>query len=148
LFSTAQNAELNQLRSLFPQADKEAQICNKLLLLSSQLGEMPLAKAYYATTKMISSQHEKNPIKKWSNFSQGKEQLEELIKIYPDNIEMRFLRYCIQLKAPKFLAYNQNLQEDYALINHALIDSNLKTTSYIKPIFNKINNNGTGNISR
>jgi len=70
-----------------------------------------------------------NPIKKWNSFNKGKDKLEELIKIYPTSIELRFLRLITQDNLPKFLGYNKNIEIDRLYIHgkvSSLTDLDLK----------------------
>ena len=39
-----------------------------------------------------------------------------IVKNNFNNIEIRFLRYCVQNKTPRFLGYNDNLELDYQFI--------------------------------
>lgn len=69
-----------------------------------------------------------NPAEKLSHFRKGKTLLEQAILEAPTNIEFRFLRLIIQEKAPSFLQYNQNIQEDVSQIcvNYKTLEENLK----------------------
>lgn len=71
-----------------------------------------LKKAYSAIAEMASAQYEINPINKLASFNSGKILLENAIKLDPLNIELRYLRMCIQDNAPFFLGYNKNLKAD------------------------------------
>lgn len=56
------------------------------------------------------------PIEKLNSFKTGKEYLETSIETAPTNVEYRMLRALIQENAPGFLKYNQNLEEDVAMV--------------------------------
>ena len=43
--------------------------------------------------------------------------LEELIKTYPDDTELRFLRYIVQVNTPRFLGYSNDIENDLVFIN-------------------------------
>ena len=51
-------------------------------------------------------------VEKYESFTKGKKQLESIIKKYPDNIELHFLRLTIQDNLPSFLGYDDNISED------------------------------------
>jgi hypothetical protein len=53
-----------------------------------------------------------NPWKKLNSFNSGKIQLEAAIQNEPNNIELIFLRYMIQMNSPLFLHYNNNMASD------------------------------------
>jgi adenylate kinase family enzyme len=49
---------------------------------------------------------------KMHHFNKGTEILDAAIRAKPDDVEMRFLRMTIQINAPGFLRYGDNLEED------------------------------------
>ena len=70
-----------------------------------------------------------NPLKKWTCFNNGKDELEKLIKNNPNNIELRFLRLTIQDNLPNFLRYNQDKKIDKEFIHNRLnqiVDEDLR----------------------
>lgn len=136
----SQNPDINQIRNSFVNADKSEQDCNTLIDLSEQIMEdNNIAKAYNAVGLMISSQFKVNPIVKWNVFNCGKKILEELIVKNSSNLEMRFLRYCMQKKAPSFLKYNANLEEDKLLLANVNSNTNKELIDFINPIFISLN---------
>jgi len=50
--------------------------------------------------------------KKMENFNTGRDKLDEAIKKYPGNADLRLVRYAVQKNAPKFLKYYSNIEED------------------------------------
>ncbi|MGJ5641940.1 hypothetical protein [Formosa sp. S-31] len=59
------------------------------------------------------------PFKKMSYFKEGKTMLENYIKLHPDSIDARYVRYLSQRCMPSFLNYHDNLEEDKSFIlNH------------------------------
>ena len=58
-------------------------------------------------------------------FKKGKSILEEVIKDYPSNIELRYIRYCLQKKVPDFIGYHENKQEDLNLILKNIMHSEI-----------------------
>ena len=63
--------------------------------------------------------------------------LEKAISSDPNNLELRFLRYCVQINTPKFLNYNEDLKSDSLFITSQL-ESNVELKSFINPIFNAL----------
>ena len=76
----------------------------------------PILLCYKGMSYMIQAKHNINPISKLSSFNKGKEYLESAIKIDLANVETRFMRYSIQTNTPAMLGYNQQINEDKALI--------------------------------
>ena len=75
---------------------------------------------YKAVSEIMLCRHLLNPINKLNHFNIGREQLEESIRLAPNNIELRFLRYSVQKNAPQLLRYNSNVKEDKACIERWL----------------------------
>ena len=46
--------------------------------------------------------------------------IEEAIKLDPDNLEIKFLRFLNQINAPWFLNYKSNIDDDFKFINSNL----------------------------
>ena len=46
--------------------------------------------------------------------------IEEAIKLDPDNLEIKFLRFINQTNAPWFLNYKSNIKDDYKFISSNL----------------------------
>lgn len=71
---------------------------------------------YYGVSWMMKANHVFNPYNKLSYFLKGKEILDNAIQSNSKNIELRFLRYCVQTNVPDFLAYNSNIISDKNII--------------------------------
>lgn len=106
------------LRLLYVQAAENEEMCDSLILITanSELKDAPLHYGYHGAALMIKAKHKLNPINKLSVFTEGKALLEQAIAAYPENIELRILRYFVQKEAPRLLDYYGNLDEDYKLI--------------------------------
>ncbi len=94
----------------------------------NQPGE-PLLLGYKGANLMVLAKFGFSPREKFNHFVNGKVILEKAIELAPANLELTYLRYTIQVKAPSFLQYNKALQYDrMALINSAKMikDTDLK----------------------
>jgi len=138
--SMAQNFDLNNIRQLYLQATDNRENCKQLLQLtmSDNADTNPLKYGYYAVAKILYSQFLFNPISKYSQFNQGKQMLEQVISLHPNNLELRFLRYCVQLNAPSFLNYKQNIMADKILINQHIWNESKDLQSFINPILQSL----------
>lgn len=135
----SQNTDLSLLRNSFVDANKSEQDCNTLLEQSElMMKHNDIAKAYNATGLMISCQFKDNPIVKWNTFNCGKKILEELIEKNKSNLEMRFLRYCMQKKAPSFLNYKDKIEEDERFLLRVDNHSNTDLLNFINPIIARL----------
>lgn len=100
---------------------------NKALNKFSQNGDAN-SEVYVAALKMKKAGMLTNPAKKLSLFKEGKKILHARIDEKPDNLEWRFIRLVLQIKAPSILGYDDNLESDRDFIyeNYNAADKNLK----------------------
>ena len=76
--------------------------------------------AYLGANYLLYCNISKDVFEKFSYFEKGKEIIEQAIKLEPDNIEIKFLRYINQINPPWFLNYKQNIKDDYQFITSNL----------------------------
>jgi len=90
--------------------------------------------AYIIALKMKQAKYSWNPIHKITIFKKQKEKLNDLIKIYPNNIHLRYIRFLLQEQTPKILNYKKHLNEDKEKLKYWLkvIDSTDYLDKYIK----------------
>ena len=67
---------------------------------------------YIGMSFMLKAKYAWLPNDKWEYFNKGKKFLESAISKDPNNIELKFMRFCIQNNTPSFLRYNKNLEAD------------------------------------
>ena len=122
---------VKEVRNLYEKAALESNSCTKIITLLDTYNEKnnALLAGYKACATMMMANYVINPYSKLSNFKEGKMLLEKCIKADNDNIELRFLRFSVQSKAPSFLGYHTSINSDKTfLINSipSLNDSDLK----------------------
>jgi len=141
----AQKVDISQLRELYTEASFEEDAAKQLfdLTKNSSLESDYLSFTYHAISQMLQSKYSANPLTKLSLFKDGKEKLEKVISLYPNNIELRFLRFCVQDGTPEFLGYKSNMNEDRDLINKHISTSSKELQTFIKPIFKILNDGRT-----
>jgi hypothetical protein len=71
---------------------------------------------YIGMAFMLKAKYAWLPNDKWEYFNKGKKFLESAISKDPNNIELKFMRFCIQNNAPGFLLYKKNLETDKSYI--------------------------------
>ena len=103
---------------------------------------------YNAIAILLKSKFIINPIHKLKSFLEGKELLEEVIKYYPKDIELRFLRFCVQKSAPSILDYKINIIEDSQFILDNISKNPEELQQFIMPIFEKLYDGRTSYTSR
>lgn len=107
-----QHLNLNDVRKDFNKGVKDQDLCEKHLEALEKNAKSTVEKGYEAAFHMFMAKHTGNPIKKMSYFNGGKKMLEKQIKIDPNNIELRFIRLCIQYYIPTYLGYRDNIEQD------------------------------------
>jgi len=83
-------------------------------LMLSKYGneDSPINDAYLGICKAIMAQYVFLPTTKLKSFYDGKEKIDTSIEIDNKNGEQRYLRLLIQLNAPSFLFYNNDINSD------------------------------------
>jgi hypothetical protein len=106
-----ENSSLDMSRKYFSRAagDKEA---SEELTKYASLGNDNIHQAYQAAAKLISAKFLINPISKIARVTEGIREFEKIISLNPNNAEMRYMRYNIQLNMPAIVSYRDHLEED------------------------------------
>ena len=124
--------DIIKVRNLYYKASADKDEAEKFYdhLKTSPSISSNLLDGYKGMSYMIKANYSWNPYNKLSFFLKGKDLLDNAIVIEPTNIELRFLRYCVQTNAPSFLAYSSKTKEDKASILYGysmLKDGDLKS---------------------
>lgn len=109
---------LVEIRDLFAKASTDEAANTKLFELTNSysLTTFPIYYAYNAGAEMTLANHVTWPGTKLEYFNAGKTRLEAAVAKYPKNVEIRYIRYCVQQGCPFFLDYASNLAEDKKFI--------------------------------
>lgn len=99
------------LEKLFVQSVQSSNLCDSLIRYCEK-EETAKQTAYLAAGYMIKAKHLSSKINKFKYFKKGKRKLEDIISKYPNFVEYRWIRYCLQSNMPRFLNYNSNIVED------------------------------------
>ena len=114
---SSQTPGIQEVRTLYLLAAEEEDQAEALLDLTDASDQNePIYLGYEAAGHMMMAKHVGNPFSKMSHFKKGKEKLGDAITAAPENVELRFLRFSVQAEAPGFLGYQDNLEEDKALL--------------------------------
>ena len=148
--SQAQELNLSELRELYIEASFEEDKANKLyeLTKNSSIESDYKNFSYHAIAILLQSKFSINPIDKLKSFGQGKKQLEKVISQYPKDIELRFLRFCVQDGTPAILDYKLNMEEDSQFIKNNISTTSEELKQFIIPIFKTLNDGRTSYTSR
>lgn len=119
------------LRKLYYYAAANKDSASKFLMVMENLDVKtdPLLLCYKGMANLIQANHSFNPYSKLAFFIKGKDMLEKAIMTDPKNIEICFMRFCVQTNAPFFLGYSMNINSDKLIIIKGwgkLLDLDLK----------------------
>ena len=131
--------DLNKIRKSYLNASLNEDSCKNFMLSLKKvkIEESPLLEAYKISAELINIKYLKNPFKKYNLFNHYSKKLNLIINENPLQIEIRFLRYLIQLNSPDFLFYNKNIEEDYNFINKNIFFENKDIQNFIFSIIKK-----------
>ena len=139
----AKDISLSGLRELYIESSFQVDKANKLyeLTKNNSIENNYKKFTYHAIAILLRSKFSLNPIYKLKSFKEGKEQLEKVINQYPKDIELRFLRLCVQDGTPAILDYKLNMDEDSQFIKNNISTSSEELQQFIMQLVNHISNN-------
>ena len=132
------NKEVEKIIITRPTVAKE-----ELGFLPGDLKEKITINAYKAVCKMMMAQYVLNPISKYGWFNEGKEMLEQSIKMNR-NVENIHLRLLVQMNAPSFLGYASDLEKDVQYIKKNLEKSSVSEETKKMILNNLVTNDKEG----
>lgn len=104
---------IQEIRTRFHEGIKTEKSCRMLASeLDLKTSRTTLEEGYLGATLMVQAQYEFWPLQKLASFTKGKTLLEAAIQQQPNETELRYLRYIIQVESPSFLNYRTALKED------------------------------------
>ena len=124
--SQASDTSIIEIREIFYQATQSSEAADLLntILTDKLISKDITLQGYKGVSLMLLAKYTLNLYKKMYYFNQGKIALDNAIREQVDNIELRYLRYTVQLKAPQFLNYNGALSDDFYFIKSNLYNIN------------------------
>lgn len=113
----AAEIDISKVRKLYIEAAENEKACNAMLeLLSFADVKTPLLLAYKASATMMMANYVGSPFSKLSYFKKGRKMLEQALDSDKSNVELRLLRYMVQVNTPSFLGYGDDLESDKRFI--------------------------------
>ncbi len=104
------------VRKSYEQAVKNEKLCKTLIDQLSKETSNVVFLGYLGAYQTIWANHTSSPIAKLNTFNKGKKNIEQALKIAPDNVELHFIRLSIQVNCPDFLQYSSHINEDKKFI--------------------------------
>lgn len=126
LISVGYSQELEDIRYNYSQAATNKLLCKQMIYKLRNDSE-PIRVAYLGAFQTIWAKHTLNPFEKLKTFKEGKANIEESVAQSPSDTEIRFIRLSVQLNAPKFLGYSNNIEEDKKIIRYSGSDIKSET---------------------
>ncbi len=125
-------SDLDKMRDLFSKVD-EAESYNIELyqITKSATQSQPIAYGYQALYYFMNAKYTFWPGDKFANFAKGKDRIEAIIKRYPNEAELRLIRYSVQYNVPSLLNYSQDLSEDRKILQRAAFMSKYASIRHI-----------------
>ncbi len=109
--------DVEYLRANYENAVVDKSFCKQMIAKLDQAQD-PVHLAYLGAFQTMWAKHSFNPITKLNSFTEGKKNIDQAVKLNPNDLEIRFIRLSIQKKAPGFLGYNGNIKEDTKYIKN------------------------------
>ena len=139
-FSNAQS-DIKDIRKIFILSTDSYLKCTQLNEMTShKVTISPIYHSYNIVSKILESKYLINPVKKVKVFKENTKLLDSLLVSHPKILEIRFLRYSIQLNAPKILAYTNFVKEDYEFIMKQISYADEELKKFILPAMSKLKN--------
>ena len=150
LFSNAQCSDLSELRLKYLESQTDMKSCKELHDLSKNCNPKlyPVEFSYNIISSLMQCNFILNPFAKYKVFKASTQQLDSIIFFNPQYIEIRFIRYLVQINSPSFLGYNTDLDNDYKFIIFNIYSKNEDLKNLILPILNNLNNARASNTSK
>ena len=93
--------------------------------------------AYKTVAELMLIEYDYNPLTKLKSFTKHTKKLDFIVTNNINNIEIRFLRYCIQKQTPRFLGYNDNLELDFKFIIQNIDIQSKELQKFINSVLKK-----------
>ena len=140
IICNAQTNNLNQVRKSYLESAKSEENINKLISTCEEYKSEndSIIYAYSTVADLMQIKYKYNPIYKLKLFTEYSRKLDLIVINNFNNIEIRFLRFCVQKKTPGFLGYNDNLELDYQFIIQNIDVQSKELQEYIRSTLKSI----------
>tara|TARA_B100000609_G_C17018758_1_gene332562 strand:+ start:129 stop:596 length:468 start_codon:yes stop_codon:yes gene_type:complete len=134
--------DITEIRNMYISSVESENKCEAFgkYMMSLKHEKNDLYQAYLGCYYFIKCQYTSNSLQKFIYFNKGKELLESSINNNSRSIELRFLRYSIQVNLPKILFYGEDIEKDLDFIQyHLQLMKDEKLKQYILTSLNNLN---------
>ena len=136
----AQINNLDQIRKTYLESAKSEENIQKLISKCEDYNSKndSIIYAYRTVADLMLIKYKYNPFYKLKLFTEYSRKLDLIVKNNFNNIEIRFLRYCVQKRTPRFLDYNDNLELDYQFIIQNIENQSKNLQEFINSILKSL----------
>ncbi|MEY4003462.1 MAG: hypothetical protein RIT07_1504 [Bacteroidota bacterium] len=108
--------EINSVRNTYKLAVDQSTKADELVKITSNYGNNTVLMAYYGTGKALQAKHGWNPASRFSLAREAANILNKAVVASPQNLEVRFLRFSFESRAPGMLGLTLHTADDKAWI--------------------------------
>ena len=140
IICNAQTNNLNQVRKSYIESAQSEENIKKLISKCEEYKSKndSIVYAYRTVADLMLIKYKYNPLYKLKLFTEYSRELDLIVTNNFKNIEIRFLRYCVQKQTPRFLGYNDNLELDYQFIIQNIDVQSKELQEYILSTLNSL----------
>jgi hypothetical protein len=122
--------EIQQIRKIYSEAANDSAKADWLYqhLKGIKLPQPAILLAYLAASEALQARNSFFPFTKLSMIQQAQETFSKAVKLDKEDVEIRFLRFTIEVNIPVFLGLTTHIEEDKLLIISNLNESPLDFT--------------------
>ena len=134
IICNAQTNNLDQIRKAYIESAQSEENIKKLINKCEEYKSKndSIVYAYRTVADLMLIKYKYNPLYKLKLFTEYSRELDLIVTNNFKNIEIRFLRYCIQKQTPRFLGYNDNLELDHQFIIQNIDIQSKELQKYIR----------------
>jgi hypothetical protein len=110
------NTEIITIRNTYKLAVEQSAKADELVKITKSYGNNAVVLAYHATGKALQAKHGWNPANRFSLGKEAASLLNKAVVAAPQNLEVRFLRFSFESRAPSILGITYHTKEDKAWI--------------------------------
>ena len=134
IICNAQTNNLDQIRKSYIESAQSEENINKLISTCEEYKSKndSIIYAYRTVADLMLMKYKYNPLYKLKLFTEYSRKLDLIVTNNFKNIEIRFLRYCVQKQTPRFLGYYDNLELDYQFIIQNIDIQSKELQKYIR----------------
>lgn len=110
------NTDINTVRNTYKLAVEQSAKADELVKITKNYGSNGIFMSYHATGKALQAKHGWNPATRYALGKEAANLFNKAVSSSPQNLEVRFLRFSFESRAPAILAITSHSREDKAWI--------------------------------